>query len=78
MAAFFADLRYGEKFAWGELLYMKIPAAPVGECEYCGIGVNALTIGRRDGRQLTDRRGYPMLPWGTHFCPGEQVDAARS
>lgn len=71
----FSHIQDGEQFAAEGFLYMKIPPAPVGKCCECGIGLNALTIKHADGRPLTDRFGYPVLPWASHFCPSETVDA---
>ena len=71
----FANIQDGETFVWGDLMYMKIPPAPVGTCDSCGVGINALAIGRQDGATLKDHFGYPKLPWGTHFCPREKVKA---
>ena len=71
----FASIQDGKTFVCGNFLYMKIPPAPVCQCCDCGIGVNALIIKHKDGRQLMDRFGYPVLPWASHFCPSEMVEA---
>ena len=72
----FAELQDGTEFVCNGLLYMKIPAVKTSKrkCDDCGVGINAITIGRQGGVPLTDSFGYPMLPWGVHFCPSEKID----
>ena len=71
----FSHIQNGEQFVAEGFLYMKIPAAPTGNCCDCGAGFNALVIKHADGRPLIDRYGYPVLPWASHFCPSELVEA---
>src|SRR5690606_39813351 len=71
----FAEIRDGEEFVSGNGVYMKVPEmkTSIRKCEACGIGINAVIIGREDGAPLADSSGRPMLPWGVHFCPGQRV-----
>lgn len=71
----FAEIRNGEEFVSGNGVYMKVPEMKTskGKCEACGLGINAIIIGRQDGAPLADSLGRPMLPWGVHFCPGQKV-----
>lgn len=73
----FAEVQYGAVFSRNGLIYMKTPEinTALGRCDACGIGINAVAIGRQDGAPLTDPAGRPVLPWCVHFCPGLEVEA---
>lgn len=72
----FAEVREGEEFVRNERVYMKVPEmkTSIGKCHVCGKGMNAITIGRKDGAPLTYSSGRPVLPWHVHFCPSEKVE----